>query len=142
MPIKNRLRAAWPALILISVASLSIALSAAQTLTAPPKPAPAPARWMGLMGEYGPDDDVLIIFELDGTQRAHFKSAERERLNEISSNVFKMASSAAGYDVLTFTRDRRGRATQVMIDCKTLKRRQIEPETGNQLRIKPLRPVP
>lgn len=105
------------------------------------KPAPAPARWLGLIGEYGPDDNILIIFELDGTLRAHFKRAERERLNEISRNVFKMASSAAGYDQIVFTRDPRGRATQVAIDREILKRRQIEPETGNQLRIKPLRPV-
>src|SRR5262249_25661780 len=115
----------------------------AAVLAQPPKPAPPPARWLGLIGEYGPDDNVLIIFELDGTLRAHFKAAERERLNEVSRDVFKLASSAPGYDVLTFGRDGRGRATQVAIDGKALKRRNIEPEAGaNQLRVQPLRPVP
>ena len=106
-----------------------------------PKPKPAPARFRGLIGEYGPDDDILIIFEDEGQLRAHFKRAERERLNELGKDVFKFASSAPGYDVLVFSRDSKGRATHVTIDGFALKRRQIEPETGNQLRIKPVRPV-
>jgi D-alanyl-D-alanine dipeptidase len=106
-----------------------------------PRPAPAPLRFRGLIGEYGPDNDVLIIFEEAGQLRAHFKRAERERLNEISKDVFKGDSSAPGYDVFVFTRDAKGRATQVTIDGFAVKRRQIEPESGNQLRIKPVRPV-
>jgi D-alanyl-D-alanine dipeptidase len=106
------------------------------------KPLPAPARWRGLIGEYGPDEDVLIVFESDGTLRARFRRAERELLKEISKNVFKFASSAPGYDRLVFSRNPKGRATQVVIDQVVLKRRQIEPEAGaNQLRIKPVRPV-
>lgn len=125
--------------------TLVVCLLVAFAVNAPaqPKPAPAPTRWLGLIGEYGPDDNVLIIFESDGKLCAHFKRAEREPLDEISKNVFKFASSASGYDQLIFTRDVRGRATQVEIDKQILKRRQIEPEAGaNQLRIKPVRPVP
>jgi D-alanyl-D-alanine dipeptidase len=106
-----------------------------------PKPKPAPLRFRGLIGEYGPDNNILIIFEEEGTLRAHHARAERERLNEISKDVFKGASSAPGYDVFVFSRDAKGRATQVTIDGVALKRRQIEPETGNQLRITPVRPV-
>jgi len=127
------------AILAVAILVCCAAPSIPQSITIPP--APAPARWRGLIGEYGPDDNVLIIFELDGTLRAHFNTAERERLNEVSRNVFKMASSAPGYDVLTFTRDARGRATQISIDKQVLKRRQIEPESGNQLHVKPLRPV-
>src|SRR5262249_26916631 len=115
----------------------------AAVLAQSPKPAPPPARWLGLIGEYGPDDNVLIIFELDGTLRAHFKAAERERLNEVSRDVFKLASSAPGYDVLTFGRDGRGRATQVPSEGKALKRRNIGPGAGeNHPRLRPLRPGP
>ncbi|HKP36805.1 MAG TPA: M15 family metallopeptidase [Pyrinomonadaceae bacterium] len=78
---------------------------------------------------------------MDGQLRAHHERAERELLNEIGRDVFKGASSAPGYDVFVFSRDARGRATQVTIDGFALKRRQIEPETGNQLRITPVRPV-
>ena len=121
----------------------------------PPKPAPPPTRWLGLIGEYGPDDNVLIILEMNGSLRAFFKRAGPEMLVENSRNSFVIApeSSRAGQR-LVFTRDARGRATQVAIEESgatarlsgrahtVLKRRQIEPETGNQLRIKPLRPVP
>ena len=102
-----------------------------------PKPAPAPARWLGLIGEYGPDSDILYILEKDGKLHASFKRAEPESLQEISQNVFAYANQR-----LVFTRDRRGHATQVQLNETTLSRRQIEPEAGaNQLRVDPVRPV-
>ena len=122
------------------VSTVPVVPRTAQT-TLPPKPKPAQARFRGLIGEYGPDEKVLIIFEQDGQLRAHHDRAERERLNEISKDVFKSDSSAPGYDIFVFSRDARGRATQVTIDGLALKRRQIEPDSGNQLRIKPVRPV-
>ena len=122
------------------------------------KPSP-PARWRGLIGEYGPDNDILIILEKDGQLCALFKRTELETLGEVSKNVFKFRSpqTAAG-QYLDFKRDARGRATQleiipnpwairqrlakdVLLASTVLKRRHIEPESGNQLRIKPVRPV-
>jgi len=119
------------------------------------KPSPPPARWRGLIGEYGPDNDILIILEKDGRLCALFKRGEVEPLDEVSRNVFEFsASSARAWQHLVFTRAH-GRATQVAVDpivrssardvlipVTFLKRRQIEPESGNQLHIKPLRPVP
>jgi D-alanyl-D-alanine dipeptidase len=106
------------------------------------KPLPPPARWLGLIGEYGPDDDIVIILEKDGKLCASFKRAEPERLDEISRNVFKFpAPGPHALQQLIFER-RRARATQVAVDAVILKRRQIEPESGNQLRVKPVRPVP
>jgi D-alanyl-D-alanine dipeptidase len=107
------------------------------------KPLPAPARWRGLIGEYGPDKDVLIIMEKDGQLSALFKRVEFAPLDEVSRSVFKFPSlgSHAGQR-LVFTRNAQGRATQVELDHVVLNRRQIEPESGNQLHVKPLRPVP
>ena len=113
------------------------------------KPAPAPARWRGLIGEYGPDklvplpdDDILIIFE-EGGLSALFKRGEYYPLNEESRNVFELTDSGPRVgQTLVFTRDSRGRATQVALGATVLKRRNIEPESGNQLRITPVRPVP
>src|SRR4030095_16043113 len=106
------------------------------------QPKPAPARWLGLIGEYGPDNDTLIILEQDGKLSASFKRAEPELLDEISKDIFKFpAPGRHALQQLIFERDSRGRATQVAVDAIILKRREIEPETGNQLRIKPLRPV-
>jgi D-alanyl-D-alanine dipeptidase len=111
---------------------------------AAPKPGPAPGRWLGLIGEYGPDSDILYILEKDGKLCASFKRAEPEPLNEVSRNVFTVAASGPHANQrLTFTRDRNNRATQVKLNNTTLQRRRIEPEAGaNQLRVPPVRPVP
>jgi len=114
------------------------------TALAQTKPLPAPARWRGLIGEYGPDDEILIILEKDGKLCALFKRAELEPLDEVSKNVFKFpVPGPHAQQTIIFKRDRSGRATQVAVDAVINKRRQIEPEAGaNQLRVKSVRPVP
>ena len=122
---------------------LLVALVAHATQTTTPKPAPAPARWLGLIGEYGPDNDILYVLEKDGKLNASFKRAEAEQLQEVSRSVFAFSSIGPHANQrLVFTRDARGHATQVKLNDTTLSRRQIEPEAGtNQLRVKPVRPV-
>jgi D-alanyl-D-alanine dipeptidase len=113
-------------------------------LEMPPKPRAAPLRWRGLIGEYGPDTDILYILEKDGSLRASFKRAEPQRLQEVSATVFKFSaeSDRAGKQ-LVFKRNVRGQATQVELDGVVLQRRPVGPEAGaNQLLIKPVRPVP
>jgi D-alanyl-D-alanine dipeptidase len=106
------------------------------------KPAPAPARWLGLIGEYGPDNDILYILEKDGKLNASFKRAEAEPLREVSRNAFVFSGGAHANQRVEFTRDARGRATQVKLADTALARRRIEPEAGaNQLRVIPVRPV-
>lgn len=108
------------------------------------KPLPAPARWRGLIGEYGLDNDTLYILEKDGRLCASFKRAEPEPLEEVSRNIFRFSQqvSRAGQR-LVFTRNAHGRSTQVKVGNIAFKRRQIGPEEGGtQLRVKPLRPVP
>jgi D-alanyl-D-alanine dipeptidase len=127
----------------ITQSTLAVSYGQSAALAPQPKPAPAPARWLGLIGEYGPDDNILIILEMNGSLSAFFNRSGPELLVEMEKNTFVIApeSKRAGQRLI-FTRDSRGRATQVEIDKQVLKRRNIEPETGNQLRIKPLRPVP
>jgi D-alanyl-D-alanine dipeptidase len=108
-----------------------------------PRPAPAPARWLGLIGEYGPDTEILYILEKDGKLCASFKRSQPEPVSEVSRNVFAfLPYSQLSGERLVFTRDRTGRATQVRVLNVDLKRRPIEPEAGaNQLRVPPVRPV-
>ena len=107
------------------------------------KPAPAPARWLGLIGEYGPDSDILYILEKDGKLCASFKRAEAQPLRQISPNAFVFPEGSHANQRLVFTRDARGRATHVKLNETVLQRRRIEPEAGaNQLRVTPVRPVP
>jgi hypothetical protein len=63
-----------------------------------PKPAPAPARWLGLIGEYGPDSDILYILEKDGKLSASFKRADAEPTRadvQSASNSTRQRSRAA-----------------------------------------------
>src|SRR5258706_8242647 len=88
-------------------------LTAQSTARAQPKPAPAPARWLGLIGEYGPDDDILIILEKDGKLCASFKRAEPEPLNEIRRKTFKFPSPGPhALQRLIFGRNQNRRANQ------------------------------
>ena len=115
-----------------------------------PKPLPAPTRWRGLIGEYGPDNDILIILEKDGRLCALFKRVDLAPLDEMTADIFRFPERGArSAQSLIFRRDAHGRATQVNLlkgdaagNRLVLKRRAIEPESGNQLRVKPLRPVP
>jgi D-alanyl-D-alanine dipeptidase len=140
----------WFVLALTIAACCSVAISNAsgvsttQSATAQTKPAPPPTRWLGLIGEYGPDNDILIILEKDGKLCALFKRTELEQLAEVSGNVFKFSVPGPHAEQqLIFARDGSGRATQVALDSVVNKRRQIEPDAGaNQLRVRPLRPVP
>jgi len=101
------------------------------------KPAPARARWLGLIGEYGPDSDILYILEKDGKLCASFKRTEPQPLQEVSRSIFALSNQR-----LVFTRDRSGRGIRVKLNDTTLSRRRIEPEAGaNQLRVEPVRPV-
>ena len=121
--------------ILLLIAHVAVAFNG-------PKPAPAPARWVGLIGEYGTDKEILYILEKDGKLCASFKRAEPEPLREISRNVFAYSFGQLSGENVVFTRNRSGRATQVTVLGATLQRRNIEPEAGaNQLRVPPVRPV-
>jgi D-alanyl-D-alanine dipeptidase len=138
---------------LIAVAVILLSLAGSQIIAQPAqtKPAPAPAPWRGLIGEYGPDDDILIILEKDGRLCALFKRKNLDVLDEVSRGVFRFSGNAGreGWRV-TFKRDRTDRLAfiEIRMDMGTgnvgpvaLARRPIEPESGNQLRIKPVRPV-
>jgi len=95
------------------------------------KPAAPPKRWLGLIGEYGPDNDILIILEKDGKLFGLFRRTQLESLEEISTNKFKFAAAGPhANQSVVFTRDPNGRSTQVAIERDVFKRRQIEPETG------------
>lgn len=108
-----------------------------------PKPKPADSNLKGLVGEYGWDHDVLYVFEKDGKLWALIEWFEFDPLEQVSKNVFKFPDHGL-YDgeQLVFTRDAKGRGTQVVAANVRFKRRQVGPEDGAaQLRITPVRPV-
>jgi len=131
------------ALILITACATSAATpaaqaSVAQATTRDPAPAPPPARWLPLIGEYGPDSAVTIVLERDGRLWRHDKAGETP-LTEQGEGVFATANGPA--QRLVFQRARNGKVTRLEVDGSALARRQIGPESGNQLVITPVRPM-
>ena len=106
-----------------------------------PKPLPAPARWLGLIGEYGPDDSVVMVLERTGSLFL-LQNRQEIALRELSHNAFDVIAGSRKGQRAVFTRDAGGRGTTLQFDGTSYARRTIEPETGNQLHVKPLRPVP
>jgi D-alanyl-D-alanine dipeptidase len=108
------------------------------------QPAAAPARWRPLIGEYVLNDQTLIILESDGKLSALFNRKDLSPLAEVSKDKFQFAPlSARAAEPVVFSRDTRGRVTQVAIGNTVFKRRPLGPEEGsNQLKVEPLRPVP
>ena len=106
-----------------------------------PKPSPVyPHYWTGLIGEYGADDSPLIVLEQGGRLFVQRKT-ESDALREVSRNAFEVIAGPHLGQRVIFTRAANGRATRMSFPGMSFPRRNIEPETGNQLRIKPLRPV-
>lgn len=115
----------------------------------PPKPGPAPARWRGLIGEYGPNTNIVYVLERDGKLCVSVKRADPDCLNEVGRNSFRLRARTpgdAGGDaraaIVEFRRNRQERGTQIQIDKVIYLRRQIGPEeVATQLRVVPVRPV-
>jgi CubicO group peptidase (beta-lactamase class C family)/D-alanyl-D-alanine dipeptidase len=106
------------------------------------KPAPPPDRWLGLIGEYGWDHDILYILEKDGKLYALIEWFFYYPLREISKDVFQFPDYGLYMgEKLIFRRDASGRATEVEAAAVIFRRRPIDGENGETFRIKPLRPV-
>ncbi|MBM4068630.1 MAG: serine hydrolase [Planctomycetes bacterium] len=106
------------------------------------KPADCPARFLGLIGEYGPDFNTLFILEKDGKLHALIEWVFLYPLREVSETVFKFPDYGLYKgDELIFTRDRSGRATHVEAASVPFKRRNIKGEMGETFTLTPLRPI-
>jgi D-alanyl-D-alanine dipeptidase len=108
------------------------------------QPDTAPTRWMGLIGEYGPDT-TMRWYALERDRRIWILDhlGNYVPLSERSDSVFdapRVVGPVAGE--VRFHREASGRATSVQVGDVVMRRRNIEPPPGaNQLRITPVRPV-
>jgi serine beta-lactamase-like protein LACTB len=106
----------------------------------PRKPADIPEKWAGLIGEYGPDYNILKILERDGQLYALIEWFFVYPLVEESVDVFKFPSFGFYHDEkIRFTRDTNGKATKAVAAEVTFKRRAISGEGGGTFQIKPIR---
>jgi CubicO group peptidase (beta-lactamase class C family)/D-alanyl-D-alanine dipeptidase len=107
-----------------------------------PRPAPPPERWLGLIGEYGWDHQVMLVLERDGKLQVLIEWFFLYPLTEESENVFQFPDFGLYHgEKLIFTRDKNGRATKVNAANVVMERRNLAGENGETFRIKPERPV-
>jgi serine beta-lactamase-like protein LACTB len=105
------------------------------------KPAPCLAKWEGLLGEYGPDFNVVFILEKDGQLHTLIEWQYLYPLKEISENVFQFPDYGLYMgDKITFIRDKSGTATHVDAASMLFKRRPL-PKRGETFKIDPVQPV-
>ena len=104
-------------------------------------PLPPPAQWVPLIGEYGPDSDVRIIAERDGRVAVYSSRHAGVALTEQEPDVFVGVVAGRADVRVRFLRGSPTRITGAIIDGAQLARRQVGPESGNQLLVPPIRPI-
>jgi serine beta-lactamase-like protein LACTB len=106
------------------------------------RPEPCPTKWLGLIGEYGWDHDVLYILEKDGKLHALIEWFFIYPLSEESENVYKFPDFGLYHDEkLVFKRDAKGKATEVEAANVVFKRRHLDGEDGRTFKIEPRRSI-
>jgi D-alanyl-D-alanine dipeptidase len=122
-------------LILLAMACLAVAQDS--------KPPAAPlSKFLGLIGEYGPDGGIVYILEKDGQLHSQARKSTSFALKEIDENNYNFPDIGpqAGKR-LRFRRDPTGRGDAVFIAGEAFARRAIDGENGQTFRIKPVRSV-
>ena len=110
-----------------------------------PAPEAPPTHWVGLIGEYGPDDAIWLILEDDS--RLHLRHGELAYpLEELSPDEFLgrppgVESGAESAERLLFTRRGDGRAAGFQLGGAFFTRREIGTVGGETFRIDPVRDV-
>jgi D-alanyl-D-alanine dipeptidase len=107
-----------------------------------PKPAAPPERYLGLVGEYGWDHNILYVLEKEGRLNVLIEWVFPYPLKEEGENVFRFPESGL-YDKerVVFRRDAQGKATEVLVGGVVFPRRRLQGEDGRTFRIEPRRSV-
>jgi CubicO group peptidase (beta-lactamase class C family)/D-alanyl-D-alanine dipeptidase len=105
-------------------------------------PDPPPPTWIGLIGEYGWDHNVLYILEREGRLHALIEWFFLYPLEQISADEYAFPDWGLYHgERLVFERDPQGRATRVEAASVRFDRREVGTEAGETFRIDPVRPV-
>ena len=104
-------------------------------------PEPLPTRWLGLIGEYGPDDDVWLA--LEDESRLHLRQGEvAYALEEASADEFlRRRPDPDAAERVLFTRRGDGRAAGFQLGEAYFPRREVGTVGGQTFRIDPVRDV-
>jgi serine beta-lactamase-like protein LACTB len=106
-----------------------------------PKPAACPTKFDGLIGEYGPNHNVLFILEKDGVLHALIEWVFLYPLEQVSESVYKFPDYGLYHgDRLVFKRAAAGQCTEIIAASVPFKRRPL-PRPGETFQIPPTRPL-
>jgi CubicO group peptidase (beta-lactamase class C family)/D-alanyl-D-alanine dipeptidase len=104
-------------------------------------PPPPPDKWLGLIGEYGPEFNVLYVLEKGGKLHLLIEWFFQYPLDEVGPDQFKLPNSGLypGEPVVFERKD--GKATAVVIAGMRFERRKLDGEDGATFKIQPVRPI-
>ena len=107
-----------------------------------PRPEPPPSRFLGLIGEYGWDHDVLYVLEREGKLYGLIEWFALYPLTEVSDSVFRFPDYGlyAGEQV-AFSRGSDARASAATVAGVVFRRRVVGTDAGVTFHITPLKPV-
>lgn len=103
------------------------------------RPAAPPAELLPLLGEYGWDHDVLVVYEDRGRLGVLIEWVVRDLPVREGPDRYRFPPGMYGGDVLQFERDAEGRVTAAVVGGARFARR-AEPPVGG-FRIAPLQPI-
>ena len=110
-----------------------------------PEPPPAPERFLGLLGEYGWDYNVLFVYEKGGQLHALVEWTEINPMLEVdgaSQPTFDFPDGRLYHgEQLIFRLNEDGRATEAVLADIVFPRREIQGESAETFVIEPVRPV-
>jgi D-alanyl-D-alanine dipeptidase len=105
-------------------------------------PPPCPEKWRGLIGEYGPDHNILYIYEQDGQLWALVEWFDYYPLTEVSENVFAFPNLGLyPAEHIVFARDEHGVATEAKMAGVPFQRRNLGAFQNGVFRVRPVRPI-
>jgi serine beta-lactamase-like protein LACTB len=106
-----------------------------------PEPQAVPEKWQGLLGEYGPDHNILYILEKDGKLHALIEWVFLYPLTEETPDVYRFPDFGLYMgDKIKFRRDKSGRALEANAASVLFPRRKLKGE-NTTYKIDPVRPV-
>jgi D-alanyl-D-alanine dipeptidase len=107
-----------------------------------PKPVAAPEGLRGLVGEYGPDFNIVYAREENGRLHLLVHWFFDYPLTEESPDTYRLPDGGLySGERVVFSRGPNGRGTAVLLGGVSLARRSIAPEDGSTFKITPLRPA-
>ena len=132
-----------PAINVLPGGSLGIAGKTYRRQVDQGEPSDASPDWKGLIGEYGWDHNVLVVFESQNRLNVLLEWTEIDMLEDLGDDRFAFSKTSGMYhnEVVTFRRDKTGKAMQAVVGGIVFPRRTLAGESDETFSIEPVKPI-